>query len=122
MNYRRQKKKNTRGPLGWLAIRRGLTKRKESVAVMDLVEYHLPKTPEEVEALIAAHQSGACGCGCRSTGTVLDFAQRLFSAQASAEFIARYPLDEFTDSDCVYFMRDLFCVAPLKKLEAMPAT
>ena len=80
---------------------------------MDLVKYHSPSSPEQLRELIEHHHTHDCAhCGCKSAGTVEQFASRLYNAQFNEprqSVQRRYTWDE-----CYLFHYTLFCVAPLR--------
>lgn len=109
-----QKRLPTGGELNWLNEKHRCNARRNTVPVMDLVKHHRPSSPENLRALIEAHYTAhACAqCGCKSAGTVEQFASQLFEAQYNEpehNVKRRYTWDE-----CYAFHYTLFCVAPLR--------
>lgn len=104
----------TGGELNWLNEKYKCNARCNTVPVMDLVKHHRPTSPETLRTLIEGHYTGSvCAeCGCKSAGTVEQFASQLFEAQYNEPTHAvkrRYTWDE-----CYVFHYTLFCVAPLR--------
>lgn len=104
----------TGGELNWLNEKYKCNARRNTVPVMDLVRHHRPTSPENLRTLIEAHYTvNVCAqCGCKSAGTVEQFASQLFEAQYNEpeqRVNRRYTWDE-----CYTFHYTLFCVAPLR--------
>ena len=103
----------TGGELNRLNEKYKCNARHNTVPVMDLVKYHSPSSPEQLRELIEHHHTNDCAhCGCKSAGTVEQFASRLYNAQFNEPLHnvqRRYTWDE-----CYLFHYTLFCVAPLR--------
>lgn len=108
----------TGGPLNFLNENAGTNSRGKSVPVMALVSHHRPATEEELEGLIEQHSRDRCICRVRSHGSVADFGKNLYEAQLTCTaYKERFPLQrKYTLDECYEFMRNLFCVAPLRGL------
>lgn len=78
----------------------------KTVPVIKLIKAHQPRTWEELEYLIAAHQK-PCKCGVRSKGTVKDFAINLYYA-------IHHEAPEYTKQDCLNFIVGLFIQSSMK--------
>jgi len=116
MTYRRI---DTGGPLNFLNEAAKTNSRQKSVPVMALVAHHRPSSEEELETLIEEHfKSYRCECNVRSRGTVADFGRNLYEAQSTClAYKERFPSQRiFSMEECYSFMRNLFCVAPLRGL------
>jgi len=116
MTYRRI---DTGGPLNFLNEAAKTNSREKSVPVMALVAYHRPSSEEELETLIEQHsKSHQCECNVRSRGTVADFGKNLYEAQSTClAYKEKFPSQRiFSMEECYSFMRNLFCVAPLRGL------
>jgi len=121
-NMHRHRRIATGGPLNFLNEAARTNSREKSVPVMALVAYHRPPHEEALESLIEQHcrlaHSSQCPCGVKSRGTVTDFGNNLYEAQQTCEaYKQQYPDQRaFTRQECYTFMRNLFCVAPLRGL------
>ena len=103
----------TGGDLNRLNEKYKCNARRNTVPIMDLVKYHGPTSPEHLRRLIEQHHTTHCTlCGCRSAGTVEQFAGRLYNAQFNEPDAQR----RFSWDECYRFHYTLFCVAPLRGL------
>lgn len=106
----------TKGILNVINEKYGCNQKRRSVPINNLIRYHKPKQSAELIALIESHMLGGqhadCKCGCRSAGTLKDFADNLFDAYN--KFIILNPNTEYKSwDDCYIFMKHLFVTASL---------
>jgi len=120
MHSRPHQRIATGGPLNFLNEAARTNSRQQTVPVMALVAYHRPVHDNELENLIEQHcpLHPPCPCGIQSRGTVTDFGNNLYEAQQTCEaYQQQYPGQRiFSRQECYTFMRNLFCVAPLRGL------
>ena len=103
---------NTGGPLNDLCNWSKCNAPHKSVPVTRLVAAHRPHSADAIAQLIGDHVRAECACGCRSQGTVSDFAGNLFAAQTTnARWRSAHPDLTFTRNRCYAYMRELFCDA-----------
>jgi len=108
----------TKGILNHICEKYGVNQKRKTVAIQDLIRYHKPKQQAELIALIASHAEGGqhrnCDCGCKSAGTINDFADNLFAAYVrfTEECDANAESKDWTD--CYIFMKHLFVVGSLR--------
>lgn len=98
----------TGGPLNRINEKYRLNKRADTVAIMQLVDAHKPKTESEVLALLESHKTECSACACRvRNGGLSAWAERLFAA-------AQRERHSCTAEQCHNFMYDLFVRGPLR--------
>lgn len=103
----------TSGVLNTLNELAKLNSRRKTIAVMSLVNYHQPQTPQEIQQLIEHHCYYNCPCGNQSSGTITKFASRLYYAQYRQEYQWLMKSNYKRYQECYDFMYYLFCVSPL---------
>lgn len=103
----------TSGVLNTLNELAKLNSRKKTIAVMSVVNYHNPQTPEELHRIIEEHCYLDCPCGNYSSGTIKKFAARLYYAQYCIQYQWLMKSSYKTFNECYDFMYYLFCVSPL---------
>ena len=99
----------TGGELNELNGKMGISDPKRSVPVMRLIRNHKPKSKDALVHLIEYHKNNKCDCGVISTGTVLEFGERLYDSQEKYWGEKRYTL-----AQCIQWEYDLFVVQSLK--------
>lgn len=99
----------TGGELNILNGKMGISAPDKSVPVSRIVRFHKPKSPAELEELIATHIDGNCPCGAVSKGTVQDFGRNLYNAQN--QFWGEY---KYSLKECIQWEYDLFILQMLK--------
>lgn len=98
----------TGGPLNRINEKYGLNRRSDTVAIMQLVDAHKPKSESELLRLLDAHTKPCPTCPCRvRNGGVANWGKRLHEA-ALADGI------QCTLEACRNFMYDLFVRGPLR--------
>lgn len=76
---------------------------------MRLIRNHKPKSKDALVQLIEYHKNNKCDCVVISTGTVLEFGERLYDSQIKYWGEQRYTL-----AQCIQWEYDLFVVQSLK--------
>lgn len=99
----------TGGELNELNGKMGISDPKRSVPIMRLIRNHKPKSKDALVQLIEYHKNNKCDCGVISTGTVLEFGERLYDSQIKYWGEQRYTL-----AQCIQWEYDLFVVQSLK--------
>jgi hypothetical protein len=99
----------TGGELNELNGKMGISSPSGSVPVMKLIKIHQPKSKEALVDLITYHKINKCNCGVVSTGTVIEFGERLYKSQKEYWGAYKYSLAE-----CIQWEYDLFIVQSLK--------
>jgi len=99
----------TGGELNELNGKMGISDPKRSVPVMKLIKTHQPKSKDALVQLIEYHKVNDCQCGIKSTGTIIEFGERLFNSQQKYWGKIKYTLEE-----CIQWEYDLFVVQSLK--------
>jgi len=106
----------TGGILNVINEKYNCSSKKKTLAVMNLIRYHNPTTKNELEFLIASHQShevhSSCPCGSVSSGTIQDFGANLF--EANKKYFADDVASMKTQEECTTFMYHLFITNSLK--------
>ena len=111
------KQVSTEGVLNFVNERYGCNQKRRTVPIQNLIRYHKPKQQAELIALIASHREGElhskCPCGCKSAGTIQDFADNLYKAYLKyREGTPEAPYKN--EEDAYIFMKSLFVSNSLK--------
>lgn len=112
------KQDGTKGVLNYVCEKYGCNQKRKTVAINNLIRYHKPVQQAELVALIASHAKGGkhenCECGCKSAGTIKDFADNLYVAFKDFRNTAEGYVEHKNWEDCYIFMKHLFVIGALR--------
>jgi hypothetical protein len=110
-------KYKTGGELNKIAEKYNSVSPKSTVPIIKLYDYHNPKSYKECVDLISSHtEKGSdsdCPCGCRSKGSLKDFAMKLWEKvqkeqEVKSAATTNSKLFSFSFQDCMDFIIGLF--------------